>query len=75
MSKNNMLEEEARKRRTYNPNPVCPVVKDVVIKVNQPIDFIVTNITVRAGCEHKNIEKKYLFSSSYNVCKDCKEEV
>ena len=70
MNKNNnlgnfFLEEEARIRRMYNPNP----------QQNTPCPAIKFYQDSKKTCQHTEIIKKHLFTTSYNVCKDCGEEV
>ena len=69
MYKNNILnqknlEEEARKKRTYNANPTqkeCPIMTEYYKSNNL--------------CQHSEIIKKYLFNSHYFECKQCGKEV
>lgn len=65
MSKNNYLDEQAKKHRTYNAtgSNICPV----IVNYNES--------KKEHKCQHTEIVKKYLFNSHYFVCKDCKEEV
>ena len=69
MYKNNILshsnlEEEARKRRTYNPNPEQKT--DPAVEAHYKAHNI---------CQHTEIIKKSLFTTDYFECKQCGKEV
>jgi len=69
MNKNNnlskqQLEEQARKRRTYNPNPD-----------NSGYPTAISHYKSNNTCQHIEIIKKYLFNSHYFECKNCGKEI
>ena len=75
MSNINKLEEEARKRRTFNPEEATICTDTYTIRLPKGFHALTETPEETKRCPHKNTKRMHLLISSYLHCLDCKEDL